>query len=108
MSVDLALFQALGVFSSLMFLLWAIVLPEFRVYLTSGLAFGGFGLMALLSGDVVELTDTGTEAAVGVPGALTMFLGALAILSGVAMLFDVWGIDMMAAELDEDARGAKE
>lgn len=100
-AIDVGVWYALGLFSTVMFLLWAVVIPGFRVYLTSGLSFGGYALMALLSPDVATVTNTGAVESVPVSGSVTIFVGGLAVVSGLVFILDAWGVDVVSGDLGD-------
>ena len=83
---------SLGVFATLMLLVWLLVQPRKRVYFTAGFSGLAYGIMALSAPGVTTVTQTGTTVAKPVDPAIQFFVGVLSFLSIAVVFLYRWGL----------------
>lgn len=81
-----ARWMALGVVAVGAMVVWAVVLPDRRVYLSAGTSFIAFAVMALTAPGVERLTETGSTVAAPVSEVVQVLIGVFAVLS-LAVVF---------------------
>lgn len=83
---------ALGVFATVMLLIWLIVMPRKRVYFTAGFSGLGYGIMALVAPGVTTITQSGETVPKPVGPAMQYFVAVLAMLSLTVVFLYRWGL----------------
>lgn len=90
MALTVGAWYALGAFATLLTLVYLVVLPNERVYMTAGLSGFAWSVMALTARNLTQYTDSGSSIAVEFPE-LQYFVGGLAFLSYFTVLLYHFG-----------------